>query len=281
MLGGNELRPDLRQERPERRAKLLTDLLVGKTAVGIEPFVRMADRDLGVDNAGACGCQHLAQLGLGPDAAVETGACSDHDDRLPPERTSPHGPRGPVDGILQLAGNGRVVLRRRDQERVGLDNPHAQGGGCERSLALVPGAWIARPPNYVSVGMSGVVNGTAYRGRIDNPSCGQFIVRRSENFDVSDATLLPSGDMLLLERKFSWLGGVGIRIRRIALKSFAPGAVVDGPPIFSADLGHEIDNMEGIDAHVTADGDTVITMISDDNFSMIQRNLLLQFTLVE
>jgi hypothetical protein len=28
-------------------------------------------------------------------------------------------------------------------------------------------------------------------------------------------------------------------------------------------------------------GDTVITMVSDDNFSMIQRNLLLQFTLVE
>ena len=110
---------------------------------------------------------------------------------------------------------------------------------------------------------------------------GQFSVRRSENFDVSDATLLPSGDMLLLERRFSWIGGVGIRIRRIALKSFAPGAVVDGPAIFSADLGYEIDNMEGIDAHVTGEGETVITMVSDDNFSMIQRNLLLQFTLVE
>src|SRR3954471_23565983 len=110
---------------------------------------------------------------------------------------------------------------------------------------------------------------------------GQFSVQRSENFDVSDATLLPSGDLLLLERKFSWLGGIGIRIRRIALKQFAPGAVVDGPAIFSADLGHEIDNMEGIDAHVTGEGETVITMVSDDNFSMIQRNLLLQFTLVE
>ena len=110
---------------------------------------------------------------------------------------------------------------------------------------------------------------------------GQFSVRRSEDFDVSDATLLPSGEMLLLERKFSWIGGVGIRIRRIPLKSFAPGAVVDGPAIFSADLGHEVDNMEGIDTHVTAEGETVVTMISDDNFSMIQRNLLLQFTLVE
>jgi len=110
---------------------------------------------------------------------------------------------------------------------------------------------------------------------------GQFGVRRTENFDISDAVLLPSGDLLLLERKFSWLAGIGIRIRSIALKSVAPGAVVDGPSIFEADLGNEIDNMEGIDAHVTPEGDTVLTMISDDNFSAIQRNLLLQFTLVE
>jgi hypothetical protein len=110
---------------------------------------------------------------------------------------------------------------------------------------------------------------------------GQFSVRRTENFDISDAVLLPSGDLLLLERKFSLLGGVGIRIRRVALASIAPGAVIDGPAIFNADLGDEIDNMEGIDAHVTEEGDTVLTLISDDNFSMIQRNLLLQFTLVE
>ncbi|WP_235782702.1 esterase-like activity of phytase family protein [Bradyrhizobium murdochi] len=110
---------------------------------------------------------------------------------------------------------------------------------------------------------------------------GLFSVRRSDNFDISDAVLLPSGGLLLLERKFSWLGGVGIRIRRIALASIAPGAVIDGPVIFEADLGSEIDNLEGIDAHVTPEGETVLTLISDDNFSMIQRNLLLQFALVE
>jgi hypothetical protein len=116
---------------------------------------------------------------------------------------------------------------------------------------------------------------------VGGPAPGQFSVRRTDNFDVSDAVLLPSGDLLILERKFSWLAGLGIRIRRIPLKSIGPGAVVDGPSIFNADLGQEIDNMEGIDAHVTAEGDTVLTMVSDDNFSMIQRTLLLQFVLVE
>jgi hypothetical protein len=110
---------------------------------------------------------------------------------------------------------------------------------------------------------------------------GQFSVQRTDNFDISDAVLLPSGDLLLLERKFSWLGGVGIRIRRIPLAQVMPGALIDGPAIFNADLGHEIDNMEGIDAHVTERGETVLTMISDDNFSLIQRNLLLQFTLMD
>jgi hypothetical protein len=116
---------------------------------------------------------------------------------------------------------------------------------------------------------------------VGGPSPGQFSVRRTENFDISDAVILPSGDLLVLERKFSLVSGVGIRIRRVALKDIAPGALVDGPSIFDAGLSEEIDNMEGIDAHVTEEGDTVLTLVSDDNFSLIQRTLLLQFTLVK
>jgi hypothetical protein len=116
---------------------------------------------------------------------------------------------------------------------------------------------------------------------VGGPTPGQFSIRRTNNFDISDAALLPSGNLLILERKFSLLSGVGIRIRRIPLRSIAPGAAVDGPSIFDADLGQEIDNMEGIDAYVTPEGETVLTMISDDNFSLLQRTLLLQFTLVE
>jgi hypothetical protein len=116
---------------------------------------------------------------------------------------------------------------------------------------------------------------------IGGPTPGQFSVRRTEKFDISDAVLLPSGELLILERKFSWFTGVNIRIRAIPLKSIAPNALVDGPALFAADLGHEIDNMEGIDAHVTPEGETVLTLVSDDNFSLLQRTLLLQFALVE
>jgi hypothetical protein len=116
---------------------------------------------------------------------------------------------------------------------------------------------------------------------IGGPTPGQFGIRRSKDFDISDAVVLGSGDLLILERKFSLLSGMVVRIRRLPLKSVAPGATIDGPSIFEADLGYEIDNLEGIDAHIDADGSTVLTMVSDDNFSMIQRTLLLQFTLVD
>lgn len=114
---------------------------------------------------------------------------------------------------------------------------------------------------------------------IGGKSPGQFSVRRTENYDIADAALMHGGELLILERKFSWFEGVHIRIRRIALSTIVPGATVDGPSIFEADLGNEIDNMEGLDVHIDAGGAIVLTMVSDDNFSMLQRTLLLQFTL--
>lgn len=110
---------------------------------------------------------------------------------------------------------------------------------------------------------------------------GVFTVRRSDDFDISDAALLPGGDVLILERRFSWATGVAIRMRRIALSSIAPGAVVDGPVLFFADMGFEIDNMEALGVHRLASGETVLTLLSDDNFSVLQRTLLLQFTLLD
>ncbi|NEW88645.1 twin-arginine translocation pathway signal [Rhodopseudomonas sp. WA056] len=109
---------------------------------------------------------------------------------------------------------------------------------------------------------------------------GQFAIHRTANYDIADAALLPDGDLLILERKFSWIEGVHIRIRRIALRAIVPGATVDGPAIFEADLGHEIDNMEALDVHLDEEGAIVLTMLSDDNFSMLQRTLLLQFSLI-
>jgi hypothetical protein len=115
---------------------------------------------------------------------------------------------------------------------------------------------------------------------LNGEDVARFSVKRSDDFDVSDCTILSPGDLLLLERRYSPARGVAIRIRRMPLSSLKEGALVDGKPLFEADLGYQIDNMEGLGIHRTPRGDTVLTLVSDDNFSVLQRNLLLQFTLV-
>jgi hypothetical protein len=114
---------------------------------------------------------------------------------------------------------------------------------------------------------------------VDGPTPGAFTVLRRDDFDVSDSALLPSGDLVLLERRFTWTTGVAVRLRRIAAAAIRPGAVVDGEVLMFADMGYQIDNFEGLGVHRNAAGDVVLTLVSDDNFSAIQRTLLLQFRL--
>jgi hypothetical protein len=111
------------------------------------------------------------------------------------------------------------------------------------------------------------------------PTSGTFALRRSDDFDVSDCAIAPHGALLVLERRFSWARGVAMRIRSVPLAAIKPGALLEGPELIFADMGHQIDNMEGLALHRAADGAIVLTLISDDNFSPLQRTVLLQFTL--
>ena len=110
---------------------------------------------------------------------------------------------------------------------------------------------------------------------------GEFAIKRTDDFDISDATITPRGDLLVLERRYSLWRGVAMRMRRITLAQLAPDATVDGPILVEADMGYQIDNMEGLSAHLGPAGETVLTLVSDDNYSLLQRTVLLQFTLLE
>jgi hypothetical protein len=116
---------------------------------------------------------------------------------------------------------------------------------------------------------------------IGGPAPGSFAVIRKDDFDIVDCALTPTADLVLLERFFSWQRGLAMRIRRVPLSHLMPGALVDGASLIQADMGYQIDNMEGLSVHRTADGTIVLTLVSDDNFSFIQRTLLLQFALLD
>ncbi len=116
---------------------------------------------------------------------------------------------------------------------------------------------------------------------IGGPSPGDFRVKRTGGYDISDAALLPGGDLLILERRYSLAAGIAIRMRRIPLAAIKPGAAADGRVIFEADARFAIDNAEALSVHRTPAGDIVLTLLTDNNFSPLQQTLLLQFTMME
>lgn len=100
------------------------------------------------------------------------------------------------------------------------------------------------------------------------------------DFDITDIASVDDGTLFVLERRFRWLEGIKMRIRRVAAGDIRPGKTVDGDILIEANLEYEIDNMEGLAAHRAASGETVLTLISDDNFNhFLQRTVLLQFAL--
>ena len=99
-------------------------------------------------------------------------------------------------------------------------------------------------------------------------------------FEITDATSLANGEVLLLERRFRWSEGVKMRLRLIDANDLKAGAQITGEILLAADMNQQIDNMEGVSAHQNKKGETIITLISDDNFNrLLQRTVLLQFAL--
>lgn len=101
-----------------------------------------------------------------------------------------------------------------------------------------------------------------------------------DNYAITGTASLPDGSLVVLERYFRWTEGVKMRLRLIPASDIKPGAVLRGEVLIEADMSYEIDNMEAIATHRGPRGETIITLISDDNFnSILQRTLLLQFAL--
>jgi hypothetical protein len=85
----------------------------------------------------------------------------------------------------------------------------------------------------------------------------------------------------VVERRFSVLGGFAARIVRLATADVVPGARLEGEELALLRSPLLVDNFEGIAARRGADGRTLLYLVSDDNFTVLQRTLLLQFALIE
>ncbi|MBX6324014.1 MAG: esterase-like activity of phytase family protein [Rhodospirillaceae bacterium] len=99
---------------------------------------------------------------------------------------------------------------------------------------------------------------------------------RTGLFRVTDATALPSGDLLVLERRFTSIGGPAARLSVVPRAALRPGTHLAGREIALLHLPMTVDNFEAVAARPGAGG-TLVYLMSDDNRSPVQRTLLLEF----
>jgi hypothetical protein len=123
--------------------------------------------------------------------------------------------------------------------------------------------------------------GNIFAAVLSGPRKGVFTVQRSGDFDITDGAFLPDGDLLLLERSYSMARGVRMRLRRIDVATIGKDKLADGPVLLETDMSYQIDNMEAMDVWRRDDGAVMVSMFSDDNHSILQRNLYLEFILRE
>ncbi len=123
--------------------------------------------------------------------------------------------------------------------------------------------------------------GDIFAAVLSGPKKGIFYVARDGAFDITDGDFLPNGDLLLLERRFNMADGIAMRLALVKGGDIEPGATVVGETLLDADLGYQIDNMEALDVWQDEGGATRVTLLSDDNHSILQRNLLLEFKLLD
>lgn len=102
---------------------------------------------------------------------------------------------------------------------------------------------------------------------------------RIDEFDITALTILPDGHLIILERSFSFLFGPAMRLRLVEPTALRVGNLITGQELLRAENREAIDNMEGLANHVSASGETILTLVSDNNFNDFQRTLILQFAL--
>ncbi|NVK17466.1 MAG: esterase-like activity of phytase family protein [Methylocystaceae bacterium] len=97
-------------------------------------------------------------------------------------------------------------------------------------------------------------------------------IDKQDGFRPTGLARIPETNrFLLLERYYAPIEGVRVRLSELDVntgKRLARWAEL-GPPT-------PIDNLEGITVHKNEQGVMVVTLISDDNFSVLQRTLVLQ-----
>ena len=102
---------------------------------------------------------------------------------------------------------------------------------------------------------------------------------RTGLFNPTGAARLPGGNLVVLERRYHPPAAPAARLVEIRAEEIRPGARLTGREIAVLEAPLILDNFEGVAARESEAGETLLYILSDDNFSPIQRTLLVMFAL--
>ena len=103
----------------------------------------------------------------------------------------------------------------------------------------------------------------------------------SAGFQASDCAALKNGDVIFLERRYVPLGILFARLKLVKGVNIRPGAKLAGEELLRLEYPLEVDNFEGVAVQEDPVNGTTIYLVSDDNYNLFQRTLLLQFRLID
>lgn len=105
--------------------------------------------------------------------------------------------------------------------------------------------------------------------------------RPPAGYRITDAAALPDGRIVFLNRSFSIFDGMTAKLGIARLPAVVrEGMVLGGEEVADLRSPAAIDNMEALSA-TRERGRTILWIASDDNFSPLQRTLLLKFALLD
>lgn len=105
-----------------------------------------------------------------------------------------------------------------------------------------------------------------------------FGYRAPDGYRPTDATILPDGRLLILNRRVSFPNGFSAKLTILDPDKIETDKAISSQEIATFVSPLLVDNMEGL-AISEEGGKTIIWMISDDNFTALQRTILMKFAL--
>jgi hypothetical protein len=104
--------------------------------------------------------------------------------------------------------------------------------------------------------------------------------RAAQGYKITDAAMLGDGRVLFLHRRLSWLGRFSAKLTIGRLPALRHGAIVTGREVAAFEAPIAADNFEAL-AITRQNGRDTVWIASDNNFSQLQRTLLLKFQLAD